>query len=138
MKQRLEFFISVDAPERPYQPFLPRLLSVLEEPEAALSIVRAAFDDPACQDAARMGAIAQWAVYFGDKGLALEALRRGYVEHRGLTLVEIWHPIFAEVRADPRFKAFVRDLGLYDAWRSSGEWGDFARAEGENDFEIVA
>jgi hypothetical protein len=42
------------------------------------------------------------------------------------------------VRADPRFKALVRDLGLYDIWRSSGEWGDFARAKGENDFDIVA
>jgi TolB-like protein len=136
-KQRLGYFASLDTNERPYMGFLPRLSTALDEPEAALPIVRAAFDDPANQDGARMGAIAHWAVYFGDAVFALEALRRGYVDRHGLTLLEIWHPIFAGLRTDSRFKALVVDIGLYDYWRKSGNWGDFARALGDDDFEII-
>jgi hypothetical protein len=115
---------------------LPRLLDVLDEPEAALRIVRTAFDDPIYQDGARMGAIAHWAVYYGDAGFALEALRRGYVEHHGLTVLEIWHPTFAQLRTDARFKQIVVDVGLYDYWRKSGKWADFARPLGADDFEL--
>ena len=117
--------------------FDPQLLKVLDEPEAALRIIRAAFDDPAYQDGGRMGALANWAVYYGDKDLAFEALRRGFVEMRGLTLVEIWFPVFAELRRDPRFKDIVRDIGLVEHWRKSGKWGDFARPVGDDDFEII-
>jgi hypothetical protein len=118
-------------------PFLPELLKVFDEPDKALTILRAAFDDPAYQDGARMGAIAHWAVQYGDKDLALRALRRGYVEKRGLTVIDIWHPIFAELRKDARFKDIVRDIGLADYWRASGNWGDFARPLAVDDFEIT-
>lgn len=37
----------------------------------------------------------------------------------------------------PVFKWLLRDLGIYDYWRRSGKWGDFARPLGEDDFEIV-
>ena len=84
-----------------------------------------------------MGAIATWAVYFGDPDLALAALHRGYVEKRGLTLVEIWHPIFAGIRKDSCFKDVLRGVGLADHWRRSGKWGDFARPLGDDDFEII-
>jgi hypothetical protein len=38
---------------------------------------------------------------YGDTNLALEALRRAYVDMRGATRIGIWHPIFAELRKDP-------------------------------------
>ncbi len=117
--------------------FDAELLKVLDQPGAALEIVSAAFRDPLYQDGARMGAIASWAAYYGDKDLAFQALRRGFVDMHSQTIIEIWHPIFRELRQDPRFKDFVRDLGLYDYWRKSGKWGDFARAKGGDDFEIV-
>ena len=46
-------------------------------------------------------------------------------------------PTLAELRKDPRFKQLMRDLGLYDYWRASGKWGDFARPTGDDDFEII-
>jgi TolB-like protein len=133
LKERAADFIRIDST---YMPFLPELLKVLDEPDKALAILRVAFDEPAYQDGARMGAIAHWAVHLGDMDFALKALRRGYVEKRGLTVVEIWHPIFAELRKNPRFKEIVRDIGLADHWRATGNWGDFARPLGDDDFEV--
>lgn len=98
----------------------------------------AAFEHPVCQDGGRMGAIAHWAVYYGDEDFALKALRRGYVELYGPTVADIWSPVFAAPRRDPRFKDILRDLGLYEHWRRSGKWGDFARAVGDDDFEVFA
>ena len=117
--------------------FDSQLLQVLDVPEQGLEILRAAFDDPAYQDGARMAALAMWAVHFGDEDLAIEALRRGYGEMHGVTVIEIWHPAFAELRRNPRFKDIVRDIGFVDHWRQSGNWGDFARPVGENDFNII-
>ncbi len=117
--------------------FDAQLLQVSGQPEPALKILRAAFDDPAYQDGSRLAALAMWAVYFGDRDLAIQALRRGFAEMHGLTVIEIWHPSFAELRQDPRFKDLVRDIGFVDHWRRTGNWGDFARAVGSNDFEII-
>ena len=80
-------------------PFAPELLKVFEQPNDALAIVRAAFEHPACQDGRRMGAIAHWAVYYGDEDFALKALRRGYVELYGPTVAELWSPVFAAPRS---------------------------------------
>jgi TolB-like protein len=122
-----------------FMPFAPQLLQVIDRPDEALAILRAAFDHPDCQDGGRMGAIAHWAVYYGDGDFALKALRRGFVELSGaLTLAEIWSPVFAGPRRDPRFKDILRDLGLYDHWRRTGKWGDFARPVGTDDFEVFA
>jgi TolB-like protein len=120
-----------------WMPFDSQLLQVLDEPEPGRKVLRAAFNDPAYQDGARLGAMAMWAVHFGDPDLAIEALRRGFVEMHGPTIIDIWHPVFAELRRDPRFKHIVRDVGLADHWRKTGNWGDFARAEGADDFEII-
>jgi TolB-like protein len=38
-------------------------------------------------------------------------------------------------RADPRFKQLVRGLGLVDYFRASGNWGDFCKPVGKDDFE---
>jgi hypothetical protein len=42
------------------------------------------------------------------------------------------------VRKTDEFKAILRDLGIADYWRQSGNWGDYARPLGDDDFEIVA
>jgi hypothetical protein len=47
----------------------------------------------------------------------------------------IWHPIHKAVWQLPAFKTYVRDIGLYDYWRNTGEWGDFCHPVGDDDFE---
>ena len=81
--------------------------------------------------------IALWADYFGDKDLALAAMRRGISKTTfdQFSLTSLWYPYATGLRSDPRFKEIVRERGMVDYWRASGEWGDFCKPMGTDDFE---
>jgi hypothetical protein len=49
----------------------------------------------------------------------------------------MWLPVLRNARQTQSFKQLIRDLGIYDYWRASGKWGDFARPRGADDFEII-
>ena len=116
---------------------IPRdLLTSFDDKQAALAIIRKRFDDPAYQNGLAVGVLANLAAYFGDDLLALDGLRRAAIGRRH-GIIEAWHPLFARARKTAGFKQFARDVGLYDYWRKSGHWGDFARAKGDDDFEII-
>jgi adenylate cyclase len=122
-----------------FQYYRADLTKVLDDPEAALKVLGEALTNPEFQDGARMAAVANWAIFYGDNGMALDALRRGFVERKhGIATVDLWQPNLAGLRRDPRFKQILLDMGLADFWRKSGNWGDFARPVGDNDFEIIA
>jgi hypothetical protein len=77
-----------------------------------------------------------YADYFDDTDLALEALRRGYVDLAGTNVGMMWSPYRNPVRADPRFKEILRDIGLVDYFRTSGNWADYCSPiPGGDDFE---
>lgn len=78
------------------------------------------------------------AALFDDVELAMIALRRSHIELKGGIVFPIWFPLLRKARKTAAFKQLTRDLGLYDYWRASGQWGDFARPRGEDDFEIIA
>jgi TolB-like protein len=120
-----------------YMPIHKEVLEKFDDKQAVLEVLRKAFGEPFYQDTSHMDGLAQLAAYFGDDDLALACLRRGYIEMRGVTVAAIWHPNFASLRKTEGFKALVRDLGLYDYWRQTGHWPDFARAKGDDDFEII-
>jgi TolB-like protein/tetratricopeptide (TPR) repeat protein len=103
--------------------------------EAALVAIRQAFDDPSNQDATRMGILVNYADHYGDKDLALAALRRSQVDMRYSALVTLWNATETGFRADPRFKQILRDLKLADYYRASGKWPDFCKPVGSDDFE---
>ena len=48
-----------------------------------------------------------------------------------------WYTVMDDVRRDPRFKDLLREMGVVDYWRATGNWGDFARPLGDDDFEII-
>ncbi len=123
-----------DPVQMPVELELPGLI---EHPERARQRLRHVFDDPAYQDSTRLFRLALWAALFGDVDLALAVLRRAYVDLHGPAWYLIWLPIYRSVRADPGFKQLLRDLGLVDYWRASGNWGEFARPIGAEDFEVV-
>ncbi len=113
------------------------LLDRLDDMNSARVAIRQAFEDPANQDSLRMAEIVCCADHFGDKDLALAALRRTFLELNGISYSMLWYPSEIGFRTDPRFKMLIRDLGIYGYWRTSGKWGDFARAKGDDDFEII-
>jgi TolB-like protein len=80
-------------------------------------------------------ALALLAARIGEQDLAVELLDAGFVEIDGPSAYwSIWGPTLAETRRTPAFKGFLRDLGLVELWRTTGEWGDFCRPVGEDDF----
>jgi len=121
-----------------YLPVLPEIFARLDEPEAALDVVRGAVEDRFYQGSAgRMNGLAYLAAWLGDDPLALDTLKRCFLDLNGIPVCSIWHPVFTSVSRSAGFKDLVRGLGLHDYWRASGHWGDFARPIGEDDFEII-
>jgi TolB-like protein/tetratricopeptide (TPR) repeat protein len=101
----------------------------------SLTEVRKAYQDSANHTLVRLEVIAEFADYYGDKDLALAALRNHYVGNSGVTLMFIWSPYVTGLRTDARFRQMLRDLGLANYYLSSGNWGDFCKPVGKDDFE---
>jgi TolB-like protein/DNA-binding winged helix-turn-helix (wHTH) protein len=99
---------------------------ILADPPRALTELRGDY-----QEATRTGAngqlmpVALYASLLGDQALALDAIR--VLGPTTQSLFTIWRPALSDVRRHPGFEQFVRDVGLVDYWRASGEWGDFCR-----------
>ena len=80
-----------------------------------------------------LGEISIWAAYFGDPEFALNAIERSARYHNN-RLSLIWAPVMKEVRQLPRFKEYVREIGLVDYWKQYG-WPDLCHPVGDDDFE---
>jgi hypothetical protein len=79
--------------------------------------------------------VTRYAAYFGAHDLALTAFRRIAKQMIGVFMINFWNPLQAETRKLPGFKELVREVGLVTYWRTTGEWGEFARPVGADDFE---
>jgi hypothetical protein len=101
---------------------------------AARAFMRRIYDDPANQEAFRIGIVAYYSSAIGDTDLAMSAMRRNVVEMGG-GLANLWVSSSAETHNDPRFKQLLRDTGLLDYYRASGKWGDFCEPVGKDDFQ---
>jgi adenylate cyclase len=76
--------------------------------------------------------ISTWAAYFGDSEFAMNAMEKS-VSLSTLNLLVIWAPVFQEIRQLPRFKEYVREIGLVEYWKEYG-WPDLCRPVGDDDF----
>jgi len=133
---RAQFELTARTGGRPFDRLAAELADELDDREAALATLHRLYADPAMQTASGMLWLAGFADHFNDTDLALSALRRSYVDLGGTNIGMLWRPMRNPLRADPRFKDIVRDLGLVDYFRASGNWGDFCRPlPGGDDFE---
>ena len=133
---RAQFELTARTGGRPFDRLAAELADELDNREAAVATLHRLYADPAMQTASGMLWLAGLADHFNDTDLALSALRRSYVDLGGTNIGMLWRPMRNPLRADPRFKDIVRDLGLVDYFRASGNWGDFCRPlPGGDDFE---
>jgi tetratricopeptide (TPR) repeat protein len=103
--------------------------------QAALSALRQELNDPTRQVGNFLALIGGVADLYGDKDLALAALRRGFVDLHATAYLSFWPVNKTGLHADPRFKQLVHELGFADYFRSSGQWNDFCQPLGKDDFQ---
>ena len=115
-----------------FQPVHNAAREHLGSPDAGLAALREAFgrDNLAIGD---LLAIAVWSGHFGDSELALKALEEA-TRRNAQNVVNAWIPSMHEVRQLPRFKEFMREIGLVGYWREFG-WPNLCRPLGADDFE---
>lgn len=90
------------------------------------------WSDPVNQNGFRSETIAYWAAYVGDNELTYNALHR---LPNDLASYAFWQPVMKAYRKQNGFKDLIKERGILDYWRNSGNWGDFCRHVGEDDFE---
>ena len=108
--------------------------ALLDTPEQVGAELRLLLTDSTYNNPLARQVIALWASYFGEFELALQCCRES-IESNLNSIWTIWQPIHKGMRQIPEFKDLVRELGLVDYWRTSGNWGDFCRPVGDDDFE---
>ena len=118
-------------------PFAP-ILANWDDPVAARAAVRTSYAGidqsvmPIWRVLARLqiGAVA---ARFGDPELAMTSFEETFTSSPE-QVYAIWRPVYRDMRKLPRFKEFVRQIGLVDYWKQYG-WPDVCRPFGENDFQ---
>jgi len=114
-----------------------RLIDVWDSPEEALDVLRDIATDGSYLSRNSLNRLPIFAAYYGDSELAVDLLRRAYLGSGYAGFFLIWHPMLSETRRTAGFKQFARDVGFVDLWREMGDWGDYCRPVGTDDFECT-
>jgi len=117
--------------------FTRRMRELLDSPAQARTELRRMRGEPRYSDPGSQDVIATYSAYFGDPELTLEILLDSADrEQTALNVMwRIWWPLYQDMRRLPGFKDLARKTGLLDYWRETGNWGQFCRPLGDNDFE---
>lgn len=131
-------FTAIGADKEKKDSLVRQIFDNLGKPQALRAVFQSALEAPA---SARVSLtdVAVFADGFGERDLALTAIRKGAFNPAVRNPYNIgtllWYPYKTQLRTDPRFKDIVREIGLVDYWRKSGNWGDYCKPVGADDFQ---
>lgn len=118
------------------RPLNKAMLRHLDDPPSALAELQRHLDAPASlNNAVVVMMISAWAAYFEDSKLAFQATEKLPPLVGNNFKWVAWRPVQRDMRRLPDFKELLRDWGLVDYWRATGNWGDYCRPVGTVDFE---
>ncbi len=84
---------------------------------------------------ASLSYLATLAAQDGHLDAATNLLHIAFERPAGQTSFFIWHPAFADLRSTDGFESLVEDHGFVEAWRESGDWGDFCQPISDTEIE---
>jgi len=115
------------------------MLDVFDDVSQARAVLHRCFETASDDGAgfSRLHGATMFAAYFGEPDLALAIYRRIHRRLLGIYITNFWHPLFREMRRLPGFSELAKEVGLVTYWRATGQWGDFARPVGNDDFECL-
>jgi TolB-like protein len=107
----------------------------LDSPEDGLAELSRTYHNDDKLSNLALSYISMWAAYLGDPEFALEVMEKA-VGSNGGNVGRLWYPVMKEVRKLPRFKEFVKEIGLVGYWKEYG-WPDsnICHPVGDDDFE---
>ena len=114
-------------------PMWDTLKVYLESPEEGLRILHRFIKDDNNLSSSDLQDISLYSAYFGDPEFAMDALEQA-VNIQGSNMFCVWLPVFKEVRQLPRFKEYLKKIGLVDYWNKFG-WPDMCHQLDNGDFE---
>jgi adenylate cyclase len=108
------------------------LVKYIESPEEGLAELRRLYSSDENISIQDVTNITFGTAYLGDPEFALNTIEKRVSITAGY-LMNCWYPVMKEVRQLPRFKEFMREIGLVDYWKEFG-WPDLCRPIGDDDF----
>jgi TolB-like protein/tetratricopeptide (TPR) repeat protein len=126
----------VVSPDGANKQFVTQIKALQDDPPGARAMLRERVRDPSLPGF-NLGISSIYLAYFDAPEDALEALRSPrFGAPAGLGILDIWGPVFRDMRKLPAFKDFVREIGLVDYWHEFG-WSEFCKPVGDTDFECT-
>jgi adenylate cyclase len=115
-------------------PIFNAVKGYLDSPKEGLAKLHQLYSDENNLSERDITDISILAAYFGDPEFAMDTMEKSIRKH-AVGIFKIWYPVMKDVRQLPRFKEFVRDIGLVDYWKEYG-WPDsgICRPVGDDDF----
>jgi adenylate cyclase len=137
--EQAKSYLAAYAPVYDERTLQREILEVFDDVDKARAVLRRCFETASDDGAGftRLHGATLFAAYFGELDLAIRIYRRIHARLLGVFITNFWHPLFREMRRLPAFKVLAEEVGLVTYWRTTGEWGDFARPVGNGDFECI-